>query len=54
MSGKPHYLDDKRTCVLPVHLKAGMTYAITYFPDVISDPDCVRLFTEEVVPALTS
>jgi RNA polymerase sigma-70 factor (ECF subfamily) len=27
-SGKPHYLDDKRTCVLPVHLKPGKTYAI--------------------------
>jgi hypothetical protein len=27
-TGKPHYLDDKRTCVLPVHLKAGKTYAI--------------------------
>ncbi|HEX4797435.1 MAG TPA: Ig-like domain-containing protein [Humisphaera sp.] len=27
-SGKPHYLEDKRTCVLPVHLKPGTTYAI--------------------------
>jgi Bacterial Ig-like domain len=28
MAGKPHYLDDKRTCVLPVKLNAGKTYAI--------------------------
>ena len=28
MSGKPHYLEDKRTCVMPVRLKPGMTYAI--------------------------
>jgi hypothetical protein len=27
-TGKPHYLDDKRTCVLPVKLKPGKTYAI--------------------------
>jgi RNA polymerase sigma-70 factor (ECF subfamily) len=27
-TGKPHYLDDKRTCVLPVHLEPGKTYAI--------------------------
>jgi hypothetical protein len=27
-SGKPHYLDDKRTCVLTVKLKPGKTYAI--------------------------
>jgi RNA polymerase sigma-70 factor (ECF subfamily) len=27
-TGKPHYLDDKKTCVLPVKLKAGKTYAI--------------------------
>jgi len=27
-SGKPHYEQDKRTCVLPVKLKPGMTYAI--------------------------
>jgi hypothetical protein len=27
-TGKPHYLDDKRTCVLPVHLSPGKTYAI--------------------------
>jgi hypothetical protein len=26
--GKPHYLDDKRTCVLSVKLKPGKTYAI--------------------------
>ena len=25
---KPHYLDDKRTCVLPVNLKPGTTYAL--------------------------
>ena len=28
MSGKPHYLKDKRTCVLPVKLEPGKTYAI--------------------------
>lgn len=28
ISGKPHYLADKRTCVLPVRLKPGTTYAI--------------------------
>jgi RNA polymerase sigma-70 factor (ECF subfamily) len=28
MNGKPSYLDDKRTCVLPVKLKPGKTYAI--------------------------
>jgi RNA polymerase sigma-70 factor (ECF subfamily) len=28
MTGKPHYLADKRTCVLPVKLKPGKTYAI--------------------------
>ena len=28
IDGKPKYLDDKRTCVLPVRLKPGKTYAI--------------------------
>jgi len=28
LTGKPHYLDDKRTCVLPVKLKPDKTYAI--------------------------
>jgi RNA polymerase sigma-70 factor (ECF subfamily) len=28
MDGKPKYLDDKRTCVLPVKLEPGKTYAI--------------------------
>jgi len=27
-TGKPRYLGDKRTCVLPVELKPGQTYAI--------------------------
>jgi len=27
-TGKPHYLPDKRTCVLPVNLEPGRTYAI--------------------------
>jgi RNA polymerase sigma-70 factor (ECF subfamily) len=27
-TGKPKYLKDKRTCVLPVKLEAGKTYAI--------------------------
>lgn len=28
MDGKPKYLADKRTCVLPVKLEPGKTYAI--------------------------
>jgi RNA polymerase sigma-70 factor (ECF subfamily) len=28
INGKPKYLDDKRTCVLPVKLEPGKTYAI--------------------------
>mgnify|MGYP001185099050 CR=1 FL=1 len=28
VTGKPHYQLDKRTCVLPVRLKPGTTYAI--------------------------
>ncbi len=28
VDGKPKYLSDKRTCVLPVKLEAGKTYAI--------------------------
>ena len=28
MKGKPHYLDDKRTCAITVELKPGKTYAI--------------------------
>jgi hypothetical protein len=28
VSGKPHYLADKRTCVLPVKLEPGKTYVI--------------------------
>ena len=28
MNDKPKYLDDQRTCVLPVKLKPGKTYAI--------------------------
>ena len=27
-TGRPHYENDKRTCVLPVKLKPGRTYAI--------------------------
>jgi len=27
-TGKPRYLEDKRTCVLPVKLKPGTTYAV--------------------------
>jgi hypothetical protein len=27
-TGKPRYLDDRRTCVLPVKLEAGRTYVI--------------------------
>lgn len=28
LAGKPHYLGDRRTCVLPVKLEPGRTYAI--------------------------
>jgi RNA polymerase sigma-70 factor (ECF subfamily) len=28
MTGKPKYLDDKRTCVLPVQLEPGKTYVL--------------------------
>ena len=28
MNGQPRYLGDKRTCVLPVKLEPGKTYAI--------------------------
>lgn len=28
VSGKPHYLADKRTCVLPVKLAPGRTYVL--------------------------
>jgi hypothetical protein len=28
LAGKPHYLGDRRTCVLPVKLEPGKTYAI--------------------------
>ena len=28
MAGQPRYLDDKRTCVLPVELQPGKTYKI--------------------------
>ncbi len=28
INGKPKYLEDKRTCVLPVKLEPGQTYAI--------------------------
>jgi len=28
INGKPYYMNDKQTCVLPVHLKARMKYAI--------------------------
>ena len=28
IAGDPHYVDDGRTCVLPVKLKPGKTYAI--------------------------
>jgi hypothetical protein len=28
LAGKAHFLSDKRTCVLPVHLEPGKSYAI--------------------------
>jgi RNA polymerase sigma factor (sigma-70 family) len=45
LTGKPHYLKDRRTCVLPVKLEPGKTYAIGLnsqrfhnFRDVNGDP----------------
>ena len=32
---------------------AGMTYAICYFPQAVTDPSGVELFQREVIPALT-
>ena len=32
---------------------AGMTYAICYFPQAVTDPSGVELFQREVMPALT-
>jgi hypothetical protein len=32
--------------------KAGMTYAITYFPELADDTSSLELFESEVVPAL--
>lgn len=28
IAGKPHYLEDRKTCVLPVKLEAGKTYVL--------------------------
>ena len=30
VNGKIHYLDDKRTCVIPVKLEAGKTYVVWF------------------------
>ena len=41
-TGKPRYLDDKRTCVLPVKLQPGKTYLIALNKppyDSFMDPD---------------
>lgn len=45
INGQVHYLDDKRTCVAPVKLKSGKTYAIWFnsqqykaFRDVDNNP----------------
>ena len=41
-TGKPRYLEDKRTCVLPVKLQPGKTYLIALNKppfDSFSDPD---------------
>ncbi len=42
VTGKPHYLSDKRTCVLPVRLAPGNTYRIWINSDkfdAFRDPD---------------
>lgn len=42
LTGKPKYLNDKRTCVLPVKLESGKTYALwinTSELDNFKDPD---------------
>jgi RNA polymerase sigma-70 factor (ECF subfamily) len=41
-TGKPRYLEDKRTCVLPVKLQPGKTYLIALNKppyDSFMDPD---------------
>jgi alkanesulfonate monooxygenase SsuD/methylene tetrahydromethanopterin reductase-like flavin-dependent oxidoreductase (luciferase family) len=37
---------------LPALYDAGMTYAICYFPQAVTDPSGVELFQREVIPAL--
>ena len=37
LDGKPKYLEDKRTCVLPVKLEAGKTYAIWVNSDKLTN-----------------
>jgi len=52
VAGQVHYLDDKRTCVLPVSLEPGQTYGIwinsqehTSFRDTYQNPAIPYLLT---------
>jgi hypothetical protein len=52
IAGKVHYLEDKRTCVLPVSLEPGQTYGIwinsqehTSFRDTHQNPAVPYLLT---------
>ncbi|MFQ5522362.1 MAG: LLM class F420-dependent oxidoreductase [Acidimicrobiia bacterium] len=49
MSGTPEQVASR----LAEWERAGMSYAIVYFPEVAYDPSGVELFAREVVPALT-
>ncbi|HET7846500.1 MAG TPA: LLM class F420-dependent oxidoreductase [Acidimicrobiia bacterium] len=49
LSGTPEQIVEK----LKVWEKAGMTYAIVYFPDPAYDLDGLQLFANEVIPALS-
>ncbi len=63
MTGKPHYQADKRTCVLPVKLQPGHTYAtwlnsdnFTNFKDADGHPAVPYLLvfkTRDAAPAAT-
>jgi len=49
LSGTPEQIVEK----LGAWAKAGMTYAIVYFPDPAFDLDGLRLFASDVIPALS-
>jgi alkanesulfonate monooxygenase SsuD/methylene tetrahydromethanopterin reductase-like flavin-dependent oxidoreductase (luciferase family) len=49
LAGTPEQLVER----LAALQQAGMTYAITYFQEAAYDDSGIRLFAEQVVPALT-